>query len=56
MTTLHPGWLAFVEALRSTRVHFLVVGGLAVGVHAEPRATDDLDVFVRPGVATEGGS
>ena len=26
---------------------FLVVGGYAFGVHAEPRATKDLDIFVR---------
>jgi hypothetical protein len=48
MTTLHPDWLAFFESLIEARVDFLLVGGLAVGIHAEPRATDDLDVFVRP--------
>ncbi len=29
-------------------VEYLLVGGYAVGIHAEPRATTDLDVFVRP--------
>jgi predicted nucleotidyltransferase len=29
-------------------VEYLLVGGHAIGVHAEPRATKDLDVFVRP--------
>lgn len=48
MTTLHPDWLAFFESLIAARVDFVLVGGLAIGVHAEPRATDDLDVFVRP--------
>ncbi|MBI1337781.1 MAG: hypothetical protein GC164_12575 [Phycisphaera sp.] len=29
-------------------VEFLVVGGYAVGVHDRPRATGDLDIWVRP--------
>ncbi|MGA7524181.1 MAG: nucleotidyltransferase [Acidobacteriaceae bacterium] len=29
-------------------VEYLLVGGYAVGVYAEPRATKDLDIFVRP--------
>lgn len=28
-------------------VEYLVVGGYAVGVHSEPRATKDLDIFIR---------
>jgi predicted nucleotidyltransferase len=51
MTTLHPDWLAFFGSLLEARVEFVVVGALAVAVHAEPRATDDLDVFVRPTLA-----
>jgi hypothetical protein len=34
--------------LIAAEVDFLMVGGIAVGVHAEPRATDDLDVYIRP--------
>jgi hypothetical protein len=29
-------------------VEYLLVGGYAVGVHAEPRATKDLAIFIRP--------
>jgi len=29
-------------------VKYLIVGGYAFGVHAEPRATKDLDLFIRP--------
>lgn len=29
------------------KVEYLIVGGYAYGVHAEPRATKDLDVFIR---------
>jgi len=39
------------ELLRAFNEHgvkYLIVGGYAFGVHAEPRATKDLDIFVRP--------
>lgn len=38
------------ELLLAFNVHgveYLVVGGYAVGVHAEPRATKDLDILIR---------
>lgn len=34
-------------AFNAHGVKYLVVGGYAYGVHAEPRATKDLDVFIR---------
>jgi hypothetical protein len=34
-------------AFNAHGVDYLVVGGYAVGVHAEPRATKDLDIFIR---------
>ncbi len=34
-------------AFNAHDVKYLVVGGYAVGVHAEPRATKDLDIFIR---------
>ncbi|HTV04285.1 MAG TPA: hypothetical protein VME86_02875 [Acidobacteriaceae bacterium] len=34
-------------ALNVHGVEYLVVGGYAVGVHSEPRATKDLDIFIR---------
>jgi len=36
-----------LRAFNDQAVKFLVVGGYAFGVHAEPRATKDLDIFVR---------
>ena len=30
------------------KVKYLVVGGYAVGFHAQPRATKDLDLFIKP--------
>ena len=34
-------------ALNAHEVECLVVGGYAVGVYADPRATKDLDIFIR---------
>jgi predicted nucleotidyltransferase len=48
MLRLPPDWREFFESLLAHDVKFLVVGALAVAAHAEPRATEDLDVFVEP--------
>ena len=37
-----------LRAFNDHGVKYLVVGGYAYGVHAEPRATKDLDIFIRP--------
>jgi hypothetical protein len=34
--------------LADTSAEYLAVGGWAVGYHAEPRFTKDLDVFIGP--------
>jgi hypothetical protein len=39
-----------LDALNRHRVEYLIVGGFAFAVHAEPRATKDLDLFIRSGV------
>lgn len=36
-----------LRALNDHEVKYLIVGGYAFGVHAEPRATKDLDIFIR---------
>ena len=36
----------FIEFLNARDVHYLIVGGYAVGAHGLPRATKDLDVWV----------
>ena len=36
-----------LRAFNDHAVKYVVVGGYAFGVHAEPRATKDLDIFVR---------
>ena len=37
-----------LSAFHAHGVEYLVIGGYAVGFHAEPRATKDLDVWVNP--------
>ncbi len=41
-----PDWSEFVTLLLVHRVRFVLVGGHAFAGHAEPRLTEDLDVFV----------
>jgi hypothetical protein len=36
-----------LRAFNAQAVRYLVVGGYAFGVHAEPRATKDLNLFIR---------
>ncbi len=35
-----------LSALNAHRARYVVVGGYAIGVHAQPRVTKDLDVFI----------
>lgn len=46
--SLNPDFLDLLEALRGNGVEFLVVGAHALAAHGVPRATGDLDVWVRP--------
>lgn len=45
--SLPPDWREFFVELLTREVRFVVVGGLAIAAHAEPRFTEDLDVFVQ---------
>jgi len=38
----------FFVALQQHGVEFLLIGGVAYNVHAPPRATKDIDIWVRP--------
>ena len=37
-----------LSAFRACSVRYLIIGGWAVSVHAQPRATKDMDIFVSP--------
>ena len=41
-----PDFEGFIASLNAHRVRYLIVGGYAVGFHARPRATKDIDVLV----------
>ncbi len=43
----NPDFLDLLECLRVAHADFLVVGAFALSQHGLPRATGDLDVFVR---------
>jgi hypothetical protein len=38
----------FFELLNGHNVRYLIVGGYAFAIHAKPRFTNDLDVFIEP--------
>ncbi len=40
-------FVEFIESLNRHEVEFLVIGAFAVGFHARPRETSDLDVWLR---------
>lgn len=42
-----PEYVEMLSVLSEEGAAYLVVGGYAFGVHHEPRATKDLDVFIR---------
>lgn len=37
-----------LSAFRACSVKYLIIGGWAVSIHAQPRATQDMDIFVSP--------
>jgi hypothetical protein len=41
-------FLDLVDALESEKVEYLIVGAFALAAHGFPRATGDIDFFVRP--------
>ncbi len=45
---LPPDLSEFLKLLHSHAVEYLLVGGHAVGYYGHPRATNDMDIWVRP--------
>lgn len=45
---MYPDFKEFLSVLNAHRVKYLVVGAYAVSIHAQPRATKDLDILVKP--------
>jgi len=44
---LPPDFKEFLKLLNSLDVEYLVIGGFAVGFHGYPRATSDIDIWIR---------
>ena len=45
---MYPDFKEFLSILNAHRVKYLIVGGYAVSFHAQPRATKDLDLLIKP--------
>ena len=45
---MFPDFEELLSCLNAEGAKYLVVGGYAVGQHAQPRATKDLDIFIGP--------
>jgi hypothetical protein len=45
---MYPDFKELLSILNAHKVKYLIVGGYAVGFHAQPRATKDLDILIRP--------
>ena len=44
---IHPDFSDFVAALNNNKVEYLIVGSFALAFHGYPRATGDIDFWVR---------
>ena len=45
---MYPDFKELLSVLNVHRARYLVVGAYAVSIHAQPRATKDLDILVKP--------
>ena len=45
---MYPDFKELLALLNEHKVKYLVIGGYAVSVHAQPRVTKDLDIFILP--------
>jgi hypothetical protein len=45
---MYPDYKELLSALNAHGVKYLVVGAYAVSIHAQPRATKDIDIPVKP--------
>jgi hypothetical protein len=47
---MYPDFKELLSVFNTHRVKYLIVGGYAVSLHAQPRATKDIDILVKPDV------
>jgi hypothetical protein len=48
---IHPDFRDFFRALNRNKVEYVIVGSYALAFHGQPRATGDIDVWIRPSPA-----
>lgn len=48
---MYPDFVELLSALNANNVRYLIVGGWAVSLHAQPRATKDPDILIEPNYA-----
>ncbi len=48
---MYPDFKELLSALNEHRAKYLIVGAYAVSIHAQPRATKDLDILVKADAA-----
>ncbi len=44
----HPDFIAFIKALNKYNVDYVIVGAYALAFYGVPRATGDMDFWIRP--------
>jgi hypothetical protein len=45
---MNPHYAEMLSALSAAKVEYLIVGAYALAAHGNPRATGDIDIWVRP--------
>ncbi len=45
---MYPDFKELLSILNDSKVKYLIVGGYAVSFYAQPRATKDLDILIKP--------
>lgn len=45
---IHPDFRDFIHACNSNQVEYVLVGSFALAYHGHPRATGDMDIWIRP--------
>jgi hypothetical protein len=45
---VHEDFKDFIEALNKNDVDYVIVGAFALAFHGHPRATGDIDIWLRP--------
>lgn len=48
---MYPDFKELLSVLNEHRAKYLVVGAYAVSIHAQPRATKDLDILIKADAA-----